>query len=215
MWHVFFLDGTEGAQPDMKEHFRDLHALIPDLLQQFRRKMKSRGRCGGGAVLLAVYRLIPLGIAQFFVDIGRKRHRPHAGEDILERAFKEKFHDALARIGHALHLERELLVDDELCPGTAFPARTDEYLPLVEGIALQKQDFHLAAVGREGEHARGQYPRAVENEHIACVQIIDDIAEDLMFDLSAVPVIDEKARRIPRLGGRLRDEFFRQIVPEV
>ena len=44
------------------------------------------------------------------------------------------------------------------------------------------------------------------------MQILRNVAEYSVLYAARLSVVDEKPGRIPRLGGRLRDEFFGQIV---
>ena len=116
---------------------------------QSRRGRRRRAR------LLAVHRLIAVGILQLFVDIGRQGHGARAGKDVLERPLIGEADDALARLGDGDHFEGELVVDGELCPGAALPAGAHEHLPLVEVEALQKQHLGGAAVLGAGIEAGG------------------------------------------------------------
>ena len=83
---IVFLDGTEGAKSHVQEDFRDLYAHALYFRQKFLGEVQSRGGRGGGAVRLAVDRLIAVRIFEFFMDIRRKRHGARAGHDILEYA---------------------------------------------------------------------------------------------------------------------------------
>ena len=98
--------------------------------------MQPRGGRGGRAVLLRVHRLIALGILEFFVDIGRERHRPHAREDILKRALVRKFYDTFPRIGDGEDVQGQFLVNDEMRARAALFAGTHEHFPGIEREAL-------------------------------------------------------------------------------
>ena len=134
--HVLLFDGAEGAQPDVEQHLGDLHSHGADALQKFGREMQPRRGRSRRAVLAAVHRLIALGVGELFVDIGRERHRSHAGEDVLKRAVIHKFYDTFARIRDRYDVQREFLVDDEAGARAALFPGTDEHLPIGEGEAL-------------------------------------------------------------------------------
>ena len=209
---ILFLDGAESAQPHMEQHLRDLHPHRPDLGEQFLREVQPRGGRRGGAVRLAVHRLIAVFVFELFVDIGRQRHRADAGENILEHAVEMKIDDAFARLRPVLNGEGKLFGNDKFRADFRLFAGLYQNFPLGEVAPLQKEHFHFAAVFRISEHARGQYPRVVYHEHVSGFQVLFDVAEDAVFGLSRLSVVYEEAGRIPRLGRRLRDELFGKFI---
>ena len=134
--HVLLLDGAEGAEADVKQHFDDLHAHALDLLQKFGREVKARRGSGRRARLAAVDRLIALGVLELLVDIRGEGHIADAGEDVLKRALIEEADDALTRLGDGEDFEGELIGEVQLCAGAALAAGAHEDLPLVELKAL-------------------------------------------------------------------------------
>ena len=84
--HVLDLDGTEGAETDVKGDIGDPHALLTYALHKLVGEVQSRGGSGGGAELMAVDRLIPLLVAELLGDVGRQRHLTdlvESGEEVL------------------------------------------------------------------------------------------------------------------------------------
>ena len=213
--HVLLLDGAEGAESHMQEHFGDLHPHRADAAEQFGRKMQPRRGRRRRTVLAGVYRLVTVGIFELFVDIGRERHSPGAGEHILKRALIEKAHDALARIGDARHLERELFVHGKFRADAAFAPGAHQYLPVVQVDALQKEHLDGAAMLGMGVQPCGQHARAVDDEHVARLQIIGDVVKNAVFDLLRIAVIDKQTGTVARFHRGLRDEFLGKIVPEI
>ena len=199
----------------MQQHLSDLHPLCADALKKFGRKVQSRRGRRCRAVLLGVHRLIALGVCKFFMDIGRQRHCSHAREDVLKRTVIHKFDDTFPRIGDRQHPEGEFFVDDEVRAGAALSAGTYEHLPPGQIKAFQEQHLHCAAMLGMRIDARRQHPRAVDDEHVPRLQIVDNVAEDFVFELPRVAVIDKQTGAVARLGWRLRDEFFGQIVIKI
>ena len=146
------------------------------------------------------------------MNVRRERHGADAGKDILEHAVEMKIDDALARFRPVFDGEEKLFGNDEFGADFRFFARLYEHFPFGEVAPFQKQDFDLAAVLRVGVHARGQDLCVVDDKHVARLQIFFDVAENAVFRLARLAVIDQKARRIARLGGSLRDEFFGQFI---
>ena len=58
----------------MKGHIGDVHAHVPDLLQQLLGKMQSRSGRRRRAGDPGIDRLIPFAVLQLLLDIGRQRH---------------------------------------------------------------------------------------------------------------------------------------------
>ena len=164
---ILLLDGAEGTQSDVQQNLRNLHPHALDFLQKLAGKMQTRGGRGGGAVRLAIHRLIAVFVLQFFMDIRRERHGADAGENILEYAVEMKIDDALARLRPVPDSEGKLLGNDELGADFRLFARLYEHFPLGEVAPLQEQNLDLAAVFRVRVHARGQNLGVVDDEHVA------------------------------------------------
>ena len=164
---ILFFDGAESPQPHMEQNLRDLDTHRLDLGEQFLRKMQPRGGRGGGAVRLAVHRLIAVFVFEFFVNIRRQRHRADAGENVFEHAVEMKIDDALARLRPVFYGEGKLFGNDKFGADFRLFAGFHQNFPLGEVAPLQKKHFHFAAVFRIREHARGQNLRVVYDEHVA------------------------------------------------
>ena len=78
MHFMFFdvvdLDRSERSKAHVQRDFADGDAHVLYFLQEFRREMEACGRCRGGARLVAVDRLVPFLVFQFFLDVRRQRH---------------------------------------------------------------------------------------------------------------------------------------------
>ena len=80
----------------------------------------------------------------------------------------------------------------------------------------QQQALDRAAARYAGtEQARGKYLRVIDDEQVALAEELGELCHMRVLHAPRVSVKDEEFRR-PALGrGSLRDEFRRQIEPEV
>ena len=129
-----------------------------------------------------------------------------------ERAAVKKFYVPLARFGDSRNLKGKFFIDRKARADFALFARANEHLPFVEAKPLQQEHFHSSTVFRAREHPRGQNFGTIDDEHVALFKVIDDVAENPMLYRLALSVVNEQPRRIARLGGRLRDQRFGQLV---
>ena len=134
---VFFdvvdFDRSEGAEADMQCDFADGDTHVFDLFQQFRREMKAGGRCRGRAQLVAVDRLVPFLVFEFFLDVRRQRHLADLFEDGIEVAVIRELHDSstvVRDVGHSAFETSIAKGKDRARFGTL--ARLAEALPEVQ-----------------------------------------------------------------------------------
>ena len=92
--------------------------------------------------------------------------------------------------------------------------------------ALEQQGLdHTARAGLATDQSGRHHARLVDDKHVARLDIVDNVAEDAVFDGAAVlqrrprlgtlAVNHQQAARIARLGGSLGDELFRQVVIKI
>ena len=79
---LLFLDRTEGPQSYVERYIGQIYAHGLYLLQQFPCKVKSCGRGCSRTHLFGIDSLIPLGITEFFLDIGRQGHLAESLQDL-------------------------------------------------------------------------------------------------------------------------------------
>ena len=80
---------------------------------------------------------------------------------------------------------------------------------------LQKEQFHLAAGGGlVAENTGGNHLGIVEHQHVGRTEVIDDIVDGSMLDLSGFPVQHHHARQLSPFGRVLGDQLRRQIIVE-
>ena len=94
--HIIYLDRAEGAKSHVERHIGEVHALVLNLLQELLCEVQACGRCGGGAVVLRIDRLIHVRILKLVGDVGRQRHLAEAVQDLLKDAVIVELHEAVS-----------------------------------------------------------------------------------------------------------------------
>jgi hypothetical protein len=200
--------------------------------------MEARGGSGGGAeylredglVAVAVFGCVRLIL--WAMDVGGQRHVADAVEDGAEVGGGGEPESAFAEVGSGddFGFEEGCGVvrcgEVEALAGLHFSAGSYKGGPLVLGELLGEEDFDAAGgVGRAslgvltadacGVEARGDDPAVVENEEVAGVEELGEIAEEVVAVLTGVAVEDEHAAGAADGRGRLRDEFFGELEMEI
>ena len=95
-------------------------------------------------------------------------------------------------------------------------AGADKRLP-VRGVAAAEQQYlhRHAGILLDAKQAGGDHLGLVDDQGIAGVEVVDDIVEVLMFDLPAVPVVNQQAAVVPGFHGGLGDQLFGKVIVEV
>ncbi len=166
-------------------------------------------------------RLVELGVGDRLGDVGRQRHLPDAVNDVeeapLPRAERELDEPAAALVdlldhqaGHGAVREHDVRAGLE--PAT----RLDQALPRVL-VALAQQEHLDRAAGLvlEAEKPRGKHSRVVDDQHVAFAQVLRQVREGAMVDLSARALEHQQAAGVARLGRLLGDEPGGKVVVEV
>ena len=216
-----FLHGTEGAQPDVKGHFGVADPLLSDRVEQFGREVQSRGRRGGGALLLRVDRLIAREVVLLFVNVRGEGKFPDRVEQFVVacKAFAvvvERY-DAVPVVKHRFDRRAEQSVPEEQDGARLRPfAGTNQRFPAPLADFFQKQEFHRSArFFGHAEQPGGDHLRRVDDQNILRVEKVDDLGENVMLGRVLFAVEHHQARAVAPLGGRLRDQFLGQIVVEI
>ena len=217
LFDVVDLDRTERPEADVKRDFADGDAHILDPFQEFRREVEAGGRRRGGAQLIAVDRLIPLLVFEFFMDVRRKRHLADLFEDGVEVAVIGEPHDSAAvvcDVGHGTFEPSIAKGKDgaRFCPF----ARLAEAFPEVQFLLFQQQELDdRSGLLLDPVDAGRQDPGVVQDEAVAGTQVIEDIREMTVLDLPRFRVEMQHPGRVALPERCLGDQFFRKVIPEV
>ena len=218
LFRVFHLDRAEGAEPHMQQDRDNGDAFGFDPLQQLRGEMEAGGGSGGGAFLLRVYGLVTVRVGELFVDIGRQGHFAQPVQHFFKDTVAMETDDPSADLFHVIqHLTAEQPVPEGTDGSGAEPAAgTDKRLPVRGAAAAEQQYLHRhAGILLDAKQAGGDHLGLVDDQGIAGVEVVDDIVEVLMFDLPAVPVVNQQAAVVPGFHGGLGDQLFGKVIVEV
>ena len=216
-----YLNGTEGAKPDVKRYLTVAHALFSDCPKQLRRKMQSRRRRGGRALLLGIDRLIAVAACRSCRDIRGQWHFPdrvkHRINAVEARRIIGEPNDAVSAIHNVKHLGCEKPVSEEeaIADARALPG-THERLPGAVFVHFQKQklDGSTAFLGHAEQARRNDLGR-VDNEHILGAELVYDIRKYQMPPLAAFSVEHQQTRAVPSLGRALRDQLGGKLIVKI
>ena len=126
-----------------------------------------------------------------------------------------KFDDALPAFRNPFHRQRKLVVYLHRNADSPLFARLHQHFPGSHIVPLQKQHFHQTAVFGQRVHTRGNDFGIVDDEDVPRLYIFFDIAENPVLYFLRVPVVNQQAGGIPRLRGRLGDQFVGQFVIKI
>jgi hypothetical protein len=90
-------------------------------------------------------------------------------------------------------------------------------IPLPFGFVIRQQQALDGAATRYAgtEQARGKYLRVIDDEQVAVPEELGELSHTRVFHATRVSMEDEEFRRSALGRGGLRDQFRRQIEPEV
>ena len=250
---VVLLHQTEGIDADLELDGGKLRALGLDSSHKLGREMQARRGSSSRVLLLhGVHGLILLGVALVVGNVGRQRHMAGGVDSLVERARlacgiatgRLKAHqtaaaaigdkvDNLGRQHHGRTLGRMGATGTilNLSTGLQTLAGLDQTLPNVAQriyvlAALEQQRLdHAARAGFAADQTGWHHARLVDDEHVARLDVVDNIAEDAVLDstamlqrhprLGTLAVHHQQATGIARLCRSLGNQFLRKVVIKI
>ncbi len=210
IFNIFFFYRAECPQSYVQGYKDFLYAFIPNLLQQFFRKMKTCCRSCRRASFPRVYGLVFVGICHFFMDIRRQRHFTDFIDNIIKHAVIMEFDNTAAKIGTVLYVCRKPFRKFYCRPRQCFFARLDQYFPRIFAYRREQQNFYLTACGNPFAVQAGRDDAGiVKNEYIAFVQFVCQIIKIFVLHFAALAVIEHEPRVVAGFCRMLCYEFFR------
>ena len=208
---VLDLHRAEGAQAHVQRHFREVDALELGALHQLAAEVQAGGGGGHGTLVLGVDGLVALRVGGLGValDVLRQRGLAHLGDGLLELlvgAIEQEAQRAAAAGGVVDHLGHQLVVlpEVQLVADPDLAGGVHQHVP-EQAVAVQfaqHEDLDLGAgLLLVAPHARGEHAGVVQHEHVALVEIVEDVAELLVLDLAGLAVQHHQAAAIAVLGG--------------
>ena len=152
------------------------------------------------------------------MNIGRQGHLAQTVQHFLKDTVAVETDDPSADVLHVVqHFAAEQTVPEGTDgPGTKPAAGADEGFPVCGVVPAQKENLHRnAGVFLHTEQTRGDDLGLVNDQGISRVEIINNIVEVLMLNLSVFPVVYQETAVIPRFHGGLGNQLFGKVVVEV
>ena len=250
---VVLLHQTEGIDTDLELDGGKLRTLGLDGGHELGREVQARRGSSGRVLFLhGVDGLVLLGVALVIGNVGRQRHVTGGVNGLVERAWlagniatgRLKAHqtataaigdkvDDLGRQHHGSPLGRMGATGAILNLSTGLQAltRLDQALPnvaqrvnILTAPEQQRLD-HATRAGFATDQAGRHHARLVDDEHIARLDIVDDVAEDAVLDGAAMlqrrscpgafAIHHQQAAGVTRLGRSLGNQFLRKVVVKI
>jgi len=134
--------------------------------------VESGGGCRGGADLAGVDSLVPLGVAQLRLDVGRQGHLAQPLQGLQEDPLILEADQPVAPLAYLHHLGLEGAVPEgQPRPRLQLAAGAHQALPHLVPPVDEQQHLHRAAGGLPmAQQPGGQHPRVVEHQAVPRAQ---------------------------------------------
>ena len=209
-------DRAEGAQPDVELHGPDLGAGGAHRVQELRREVQAGGGGRHGRGPVGIGRLIALGVGQRRRDVGRQGDRAVALEhrQDVDTVRHLHVHESPSITEVLADHHGEVSRDGQPRPGAQLAAGPGERLPVdVRFVAgLQEEDLRRAAGGSPSREAGREHPGGVDHDDVPRPHQPDEVGDVAVPGGTTRTLVDQQARRVPRLHGDLGDGLRREVV---
>ena len=201
----------------MQQHVCYRDALLPHGVQQLGRKVQSGSRCCGRTALMCIDGLIPFLIVKLLRDIRRQRNLSRAIQHLFKNAVIVQIDQAAAfRVRLSLDRDPKLVVYNIPMRRFCAPCRTCKRLPAIALHAFQEKKLHVPArILSLCKQARRDDAGRISHEHIARLQMFQNIREHAVGDRFRLSVVDQQPRGRAILRRGLRDQLMRQIIIKI
>ncbi len=219
---LFLLDGTEGSKPHMEHHGRDPNALFADAVEQRGGEMQSRRGSGRRALLARVDRLVAVTVGKALGDVGRQGHHADLLQDIVNTGIRlvivGKANDAVALFDDVGHRgTQDAAAEDQLHTDTRTLPGLDQGLPGIQLMLTQEQqlDLCLLAPCHVSVKTGGDDLGIIDDQHVAGVEIVDNIVKMAVRHRSRAPIEHHQARMVARFHRMLRDALLGEVIIKI
>lgn len=211
-----------GKSPltDMQSHPSPGNALPFQIIEKILSEVQARGRRRNGPRDSSKDRLVALPIRPgifraITLDIRRQRRTPAARESGLQipggtkAETKHPSSQTLSR--NQLQLppfHAEILIRTNL-------SRRSHVTTAFFTIPLEDERLDLPTGRALPEKPHREDPSVIEDKQVSWPQKLPQIAHSLMQAFTSLPLVHQHPRRIPRFGGLIGDQFWRQIESEI
>jgi hypothetical protein len=219
------VDWLEGSEADLECDFGGLDAALVDSIEDFRSEMQAGGRGCYRSRRLGIDGLIAFAIAGRIGagDVGRERDVADAiesGEEVVHGLNGLEADMAFAELGAGqdLGLQLILIAEEEALADTDFAARANQAFPIngIRGELAGEKDFDAApSAFAASVETGGKDASVVEDQEIAGVQKVGEVAEQAIGIFAAGSLQMQQAGSVAGGEGFLGDEFGGKVEVEI
>ena len=216
--NLVLLDRAEGTKAHMQGNLSDADPLLLQLLHQFRGEMQTCGGCRCTAQFLGVYGLVLTLILQLLGNIRRKRHLAELVQLLVKGlgVILEGNQLVAVLFGLLNRGNQGAVAKQDAHAGFETLTGARQALPnVVAFLPQQKQLTHCAGVLLLADQTGGQHLGIVHHQKVARLQEIHQIPENTVLDLIVGTVQAHQPGGIAGAAGFLRNQFLRQVEPEI
>ena len=142
--NILHIYRTEGTQSHMEGDKAKIYTIVFQLLQLFLGKMQTSRRGSSRALLLGIYRLIPLLVCQLFVNIWRQRCFSQSIQNFLKDTLILEFYNTPAKIRMVRNSAGQFITKSDNLPNLSLPAWLHQGFPGIPINTPQQENLHLA-----------------------------------------------------------------------
>ena len=211
--HIIHLDRAEGSKSYMKRDIGQIDSLVLNLFQKLLGKMKPCRRRCRASVKLRIHCLVHVRIFQLVCDVRRQRHLTEPVQHLLKNSIIIKLHQTISIVQNIHDFCGQRAVAKGHSRSRAkLLAGTHQCLPDIILTPLQQKNFRICAGSLLGsEESCRNHSGVVQNQRLSRLQVINNVMENLMLQLTGIPVNAEHSAAVPLLIGILRNQFLWQV----
>ena len=203
---VLNFDGFEITYTGVQRDFSPYHIVEFEAFEEFAAEMETGRRRGHGALHFCVVGLVALRVLFFYVAkfpqlIGQWGGADtfHGGHEIVVTTFVEETDCATARGGVVCHFGHQLVAAGtkiQFVADADFPCGVHHHVPqpsLVVELAQEENSDAGSGLLFFAHQERGENLCVVRHNHIFRLEIVNDVFEYAVFDLTGVAVYNHQA----------------------
>jgi len=222
---IFYLNGPECPQAGMQRDFRKTDPFDLQPLDQFNAEVEARCWCSYRSLMFRIHRLVsdPVLLIRFAPDQFGKRSLSKTGQHRLEfllGSVKQETNGASPGCGIVDHLRDQFIriPKIEFVAHPNLSGRINNDIPKAILLVQFSQQKHLdpgTCLFLPPIHAGWEDLGIVDDEHILVVEILHDIPEMTVLDLSGSTVDNHHPGILPLFDGILSNKIKGKIESEL
>ena len=214
------LYGAEGAKTNVEGNLAVSDALGFYLFDQLIGEMQTRGGSSGRALLLGIDGLIIVLVFKLLCNVGRQGHISYRVKHLIDALIfffiVLKGDDTVSIVQNLGYGGSQNSREIKACSDASALTRADEGFPASVLSCAQKQKLNGGAGLKGGakKSCRNNL-RGVNNKHILGAQVIYNISENLVADLTALSINGHKTAHIALFARELGNKLLGQIIIKI